>query len=472
MATFKEQTNALFGDVAALIAESKEFDEAFLLGKWLCQHLWKNPCGIYRDDNIENLLFDKLPQLNIKPQRTSTGEIHIATTVYAGGGHTNLMRRYVASRKAQNNIAVLVASPKKHYAEDAFGCNVIRLQSIEQLERISESASLIAAHNRAVLYIHPDDLETALAIKAAKAINPALRVTFVNHSDHVFSVGFSDTDLVAEISGYGWSLRQSRQSEQKSVFVGIPLSEHHLESSTGKQALTAASSYKFKPNGKHSLPKLLAEVLKKSPSFELTVVGAKFLDIWWWPIRLRYRRRTTFLKHMPYTGYLTLLAKCKIYIDSFPVTGGTAFPEALMSDKAVIGISEGMSGYSPADDLKVGFDEFVSHCANLYDNPKQNAQIAARQKCREYLDADQVGDRLNTILASDNPNFTAPEFVAKPQSPVFEYSWQQEGKLLLSFRPWKKLSKTTQKRLLKVLKQVFPKQNFWVYRAQHWLTRL
>lgn len=469
MTPLKEKAASLFADVAALVADSEDFNEAFLLSKWLCQHLWKNPCGIYRDDRIENELFNKLPKLNPQLQEIDTDEIHIATTVYAGGGHTNLMRHYIATRKLENRITMLVASPKKDYAEAAFGSDAMRLQSTTLLERISELAALTASHKRAVLYIHPDDLETALAVKLAKTINPALRVTFVNHSDHVFSVGFSEANFVAEISGYGWSLRRDRQSEANSIFVGIPLSEHSLSGSTSAQALTAASSYKFKPNGKHSLPKLLAQVLKACPHFELTVVGAKIADVWWWPVRLKYRRRTTFLKSLPYAEYLALLAECKIYIDSFPVTGGTALPEALISGKPVIGISEGMSGYSPADDLKISIDKFVPQCIDLYENPEQSEQITARQQCRKHLNSNQVAERLNATLTSDNPHAAIPEFVTKKQPPVFEHSWQQEGKLLLSFRPWKKLSKQNQKRLLKALKQAFPKQVFLAYRVQHLL---
>ena len=471
MTSLKAKTASLFDDVAKLIADSDNFDDAFLLAKWLCQHLWKNPCGVYRDDSIENALFNKLPTLHLQPSETHIDEIHIATTVYAGGGHTNLMKRYVATRTLQNRVALLVVAPKKDYATRAFNCDVMSLTNTKLLQRINELAVLIAPHKRAVLYIHPDDLETALAIKLAKTMNPMLRVVFVNHSDHVFSVGFSEANFIAEISGYGWSLRQNRCTETQSVFVGIPLSGHKPNNATKTQALTAASSYKFKPNGKHSLPRLLAQVLKASSDFELTVVGAKLTDVWWWPLRLKYRRRTTFLKSLPYPDYLALLTKCKIYIDSFPVTGGTAFPEALISDKSVIGISEGMCGYSPADDLKVGIEEFVSQCIDLYRNPEQSKQITARQQCRKYLHTDPVGERLNATLTSDSPQTTPPDFVTKKQPAVFEHSWQQENKLLLSFRPWKKLSKQSQRSLLKALKKAFPEQVFLAYRVQHLLTK-
>ena len=45
------------------------------------------------------------------------------------------------------------------------------------------------------------------------------------------------------------------------------------------------------------------------------------------------------------------MGKADVYVDSFPITGGTAFPEALLNGKLVAALKNPFQGYSPVDEL-------------------------------------------------------------------------------------------------------------------------
>ena len=80
-----------------------------------------------------------------------------------------------------------------------------------------------------MLHIHPNDVACAVAVRFAKRLHPAIEVCFINHADHVFSVGIGAADRVFEISTYGWGLRPMRGTEATSSFIGLPIKKPRLK---------------------------------------------------------------------------------------------------------------------------------------------------------------------------------------------------------------------------------------------------
>jgi hypothetical protein len=67
---------------------------------------------------------------------------------------------------------------------------------------------------------------------------------------------------------------------------------------------------------------------------------------------LKMGKRAVFHKRMAYQDYLACMKQASVYVDSFPLTGGTAFPEMAIKGLPSFGILSGAHGYSPADQLK------------------------------------------------------------------------------------------------------------------------
>ena len=107
------------------------------------------------------------------------------------------------------------------------------------------------------------------------------------------------------------------------------------------------------------------DLMKNNNNVRFTLVGPQFFDFWWMKLRFKYPRRLNLRKRVPYNLYEDLFLNADLYIDSFPMTGGTALPEARSFGVAVTGLLTGSSGYSPTDQLKS--DNFFSLCDSLSD---------------------------------------------------------------------------------------------------------
>lgn len=427
---------------------------ALALSEWLATFLWKNPTGIYRLDELETGLLAHCRPLSLPADHEPADdtELHIATEVYAFGGHTSLMRQLIHTGPG-NARALITGMVDPAIAATRLGLPVDRIElldpSADKWQRMSLLAQAMSRHRHVILHIHPNDLVAALAVRRLKQHAPRTRVLFVNHADHAFSVGIGAADRVLEISRYGWSLRARRGTESRSTFLGIPIPQPqpvppsaegidaNNEPAGTVRLLSGGSAYKYKPVEGMSLPSTFGKLLRQHPAFQVTVIGPSKRDWWWWWLRSRQPTRFHLTPLMPKDAYLSLLSTCTVYVDSHPLLGGTAFPEALMRGCRIAGIRGLAWGYSPADELCSTSEEgFLRQCEALARNePEALAhQERVREKCIVDHDPQRVRSRLTHALVNDAllPAPTSP--VPEPNADNTERAWQRRGEVSLPSR--------------------------------------
>ncbi|MGL5667305.1 MAG: hypothetical protein ACRDD9_14345, partial [Shewanella sp.] len=85
----------------------------------------------------------------------------------------------------------------------------------------------------------------------------------------------------------------------------------------------------------------------------MQVIGAKPMwDYWWWCSKLKCGGRLILSKSLPYEEYLKVTGNAKLYIDSHPMPGGTAFAEQFLQGRLCTGLKSYFKGYTPAEMLK------------------------------------------------------------------------------------------------------------------------
>ena len=336
-----------------------DFKDVMRWGEVYGHILYTNQAGIYRDDDFERLLVSRCTneyQLifeQVKPLK----ELHVISAPLATGGHTRLMERIIALRECGD---VLITRPILDVESKLrLPCDTKIHQKMQGFS-LEELIEIVAKYKTIFLHINPDDLLASVAVGVVKNLT-GNQVIFVNHADHVFSFGFLCADLVAEVSSYGFFLSQKKRVVASS-FLGIPLQldgfkkiESNTTSRRNKylEILSAGSPLKYKPSAALSFPKLAGRVLKEIPAARVTIVGPDvWLDWWWWLIKLRNPFRLRILKSMPYDKYVSALTCADIYLDSLPMTGGTALPEVRSKGIPVSGLLSGSSGYTPFDATK------------------------------------------------------------------------------------------------------------------------
>lgn len=435
----------LVNDVLDRLRAEQDITCAFALAEWLATLLWKNHSSIYRLDELETILLAKLPpvpQAHTAPADAKDLEIHLATEVYRSGGHTPLMANLI--EQADRPVEVLLSRMTNiELAAQALGMPPERVRSIGQpshpVNRVHALTQALLRGTRVIASIHPNDVLGAVAMRMAKAVNPNLSIGFMNHADHVFSAGIGACDHVFEISAYGWGLRQARGTTTQSSFVGIPIrprAPQHTAMSPSDgvpRLLTGGAPYKFRPLPGLSLPPVLAELMKRNPSAQLTVLGPKSRDWWWWQLRVAFRHRATIRQALPKERYQQLLMACSIYIDSHPIPGGTALPEALMAGCNIAGLRGVVWGYSCADELlDTHRDAFLASCARLLARDQQALarQQDMRARCAEWHAPELVRRRLDASwsgLRQIPPMDTS--LIPPPSDRPLERRWLLAGKL-------------------------------------------
>jgi len=435
-----QRLQAFLGQALTRIELTPELEEAIAIGQWISTYLWKNNHGLYHWDALEERLTSKVhaalgndQSTSQRTEPTERTELHVATEVYAFGGHSSLMRQLVQQGTPHAIDVLVTGTDAVANTASCLGIPPSRVLKVPRadtaLDRIRHTLNAMRAYQQLVLHIHPNDLETALAVRLLKAELPDVRVHFVNHADHAYSVAIGAANRVLEISQYGWALRSQRDSLERSSFLGIPIQisadlepKHPTDSD---KILTGGASFKFQPVGKRSLPSALATMLQRE-KISLDVIGPKKGDWWWWPLKARFPTRVKIHRMLPKEQYQKLLKNCSLYIDSYPLPGGTAFPEALMRGCKVSGMLGLVWGYSPADELLASTPEdFLAQCKALVlnDPEQQIRQDQARAKCIQYHAPQHVRRRLDEVMSTDRLIQPPPSPLPPPSTQSWAQSW-------------------------------------------------
>jgi hypothetical protein len=381
---------SVFDDIARAIVVEPDLSRALRLAEIYGNLLWFADVGVYDAAAVEVDLIARCKAGYVcAPSHASTLSetriLHVITEPFLSGGHTRLMEKLAGMTGGAVDLLITgkasaaAAQRVSNYVEKVF-----RINASEPVEKVREIADVVAAYQKVVLHIHPDDIYTVAAcgVVADKA---GLDVYFVNHADHVFSFGCSVADYYFELSSYGKRLDGLKAIKGRKSFLGIPIeiaaSVAHrpfmpsLQDSL--QFITAGSDIKFKPVKGLSPTHLLDRVLSDYPNSKMLVIGSDIKTAyWWWPLKLKFRSRFSVAKTLPFAEYNEAVKSADFYIDSYPIPGGTAFAEQYIAGRRCIGLVSPQQGYSPADLLKrPSVDEVMDTIAAYQPSPDILAKI-------------------------------------------------------------------------------------------------
>lgn len=368
-----------FHEVADLIKSEglskNSMEDLIEWGEAYGRFLYTNYADIYRDDDFENELMSRIDC--IAP--TSKNEIqhkvlHVISQAYNTGGHTRLLEKIILGGEKGDILITRNESSSEIKEAARINCTVFERK---QGFSVSELIDIFSQYRCIYLYLHPDDLR-AFSVAGACRKN-GVKVVMVNHADHVFSFGFNCVDEVAEVSLYGLKLTKERRNIA-SGFIGIPLSNSEFSEikscNSGKtiSLLSGATSLKYKPSVTGSFPEFAIDLIRKTNNINVTVIGPNLRkDFWWWKAKFHCGKRLKIYKKLSYNSYIDKVNHADLYVDSFPMTGGTGFPEVRGNNIVVSGLACGSSGYTPCDGLKYhSKDELIENIVQFSKYKKES----------------------------------------------------------------------------------------------------
>lgn len=347
-----------------IISYKKKVKEKIELIKECGSMLWENNIGLYNLNDLESEIIKEVGEGFIPGNFKITNKnVFVITIGYLSGGHTRLMENL--SDMLDNECDLIITGTVDQKLKERFlkyfkKTYEIPTYNIIDLSEIYRLSDILSQYKNIILNIHPDDLCSVIAVGILKK-NVKNCIHFINHADHVFSFGATVADIWYQISEYGAKIDEQRNLKGRTSFLGIPvtnIAEEKLGSTSFKYedvrfVITAGSANKFKPHKSFSLIKKIPDILTQFSNAKFIVVGTDIVfSPWWWWVFLKYRDRMQFYKTLEFSDYISLMNKADIYLDSFPIPGGTAFVEQYLSGRRCAGFISPLQGYTPLEAVK------------------------------------------------------------------------------------------------------------------------
>jgi hypothetical protein len=314
------------------------------------QYAWFHPTGVLASWDLEKNLADisrtqRPNKCGRNRERVAAPRkiLHVLSEVYALGGHTRLVWRWIRADALRMHSVVLtrqmeseVPAPLR-FAVEATGGRIHFLDRREGgiLARSRALRSLAGEFDHVIVHTHPWDVVPPIAFIADEE-RPAL--TLMNKDDHVFWLGATMADQVAQMRPAGSLLCQQRRGIPASRCRMLPLPlevpQEPLCRQEARRAigvaddalvlLSVASPYKYETTGKHFTETLLP-LLQEFPKAILFVLGPEASGPW----QLAADQCGGRLRAVGRRGDAALFYNAAdIYLDSFPLNSLTSVLEA------------------------------------------------------------------------------------------------------------------------------------------------
>ena len=440
---------------------SRNLNDALVLLRLYARLNWDNISGHFANEKLEASIYDKWKESPLNsPQATipKMDFLHIATQTHAQGGHSRLLWRLSGGLSAYGTQALLLTDFRKSNDIPEFPGPITRLKA----KPAACAAAIVAASKAAwtiLLHIHPDDSAAAFAARVLRA--QGKRVLFVNHADHVFNLGPGAADVVLEICMTGWKTTHDRRAARAQSFMGIPITDEdasmpdHTAPREGP-IVSMGGSGKFRPTPGLSFPDFLMELLPQVAN-DVILIGPSHKDDWWKKVTNAYPGRVHLRGLLPPSEVKDILKSASCYVDSFPLDGGTAYPQA-----AAMGVpcfapnASDASGVSPSEELRFETVDALQAALTSYLNGGAypfDMESVQKRLMRDFSNF-AVSER---VLSAVRDHLVLPLDYLPPlgrrDSDYNARRWVDQNKVELPKRIWRGLSTMARLRLHRSIRQ-------------------
>ena len=339
--------------------------EAVALAQAACHWSTRRHPGRLADVALERLLHDTGRRLvpgrpgDHRPAATADEVrrvLHVATEIYATGGHTRVIERWIERDHRRSTLLLLghdAPLPESTAAAARrSGTAVVRTPAeTPPLERAAHLRALAALHDLVVLHVHPDDVVPALAFADPVGRPPVL---LFNHAGHQLWTGVAAVDVVASL----WApderacvVRRGVPSE-RSLPLPLPAAARRLPERDAARAqlglapdalvlLSVGTGYKVAGTLEPTFSGLARALVDADPRIHLLSAGPA-PEHGLLPVHDRIRPLGIVADLAP------LLAAADLLLDTWPISGATA-----LLDAAAVGLPAISLG-DPSPDADAG----------------------------------------------------------------------------------------------------------------------
>lgn len=377
-----------FLSMARKVVFAKSLEKKCNLAQKAADFAVSHVTDIYSSDIIEAPFLELAQTIHLplaapyKPQTI----LHVMTEAYVTGGHTRCVERW-AQNMSEYKHSCVVLNQQAELPEQLFkimqasGGEFFRYPVAQpMIEKAKELRQLASAYQYVVLHIHMNDPTALIAFGTKEFQRP---IIFFNHADHIFWLGVSIADCVADLTKFGHNITCQQRGAVKSEILGIPCDSSEIltiDKKSGREKLgiplnqkiifSSGSENKFIPLKRPDFSDIITDIIHENKDVVFYIAGVKENKIFWpkllkkFPNNLIIKGYLHYLQEFPY-----YLAAADLVIDSYPVGGGTALNDAIRAGKPVITLNKGSDSYKIAAGVN-SYAEFLDRVNRILNDPK------------------------------------------------------------------------------------------------------
>jgi hypothetical protein len=329
--------------------------------------------------------------------------LHVTTQVYATGGHTRVLERWIERDRTRRPTLLLLRQedPLPDSLRDACsaaGAATVAAPPGDLLQRARDLRALACHHDAVVLHVSPFEVVVALAFADPSGRPPTI---LFNHASQHLWAGVGAVDVLASL----WQLdaddavaRRGVPAE-RSLVLPLPATPRPLPARAAARAqlglppdapvlLCAASPYKLDPVLEPSFHDVVAALVTELPDVHVLVAGPA-PDSGLVPDHPRARA----LGPVPDIG--PLLAAADLLLDSWPASGATMMLDAAAAGLPCLALGGGDPSVALVRPPAGLFDGTVTNAGDLPELVAATAALLGDEPRRRAL-----ADRVRTYAAT------------------------------------------------------------------------
>lgn len=305
--------------------------------------------GYWSSGTLEQVYLDCAKQIpDVKCHPIEKNYLHVLTQCYCTGGHTRVVERWINSSPSDEVHSVILLNQEEEKVPDWLLKAVerhngffIQLNEPNQINRAAKLREVASHYSKVILHVHMNDGTPIIAFGVESFTSP---VIFYNHADHVFWLGASIADIVADIRF------NTKSTEYRNVndatFVGIPPAINSCERKRDEfvrddikkelaiedkfTIITTAGQSKLLPFESIDYVQFLLPLIQKNDNVIVLVIGAQKESKYWKNAFSQSKGRIVALGEIrDKDRYENLLQVADLYLGSLPFASFTAMKDAV-----------------------------------------------------------------------------------------------------------------------------------------------
>lgn len=337
------------------LKEKKNEETKLSLAMYASTYATFHNTGYFTSSILENIFMEygqniKIDLSNINYKKNTF--LHVMTEGYLIGGHTRVVERWIENAPSNQKHSVVLIQPNssdlmtlKNNIKMKNGDYIQFDNKLDIKQKAIDLRKIGMSYEFIILHTHMDDPTAIIAFGTKDFTRPIL---FYNHASHLFWLGKNISDLVLDIEKDD-EVTKVKRDISNTYFLGVPSKEINLTTPDKinlrkklklpidkKIIVTSGGQAKYRTICGNSFIDYLKEIVNENTY--CYVIGVEATEEWK-NIEKISQGHIKPLGHINFDdGYLDYLSAADLYLDSYPLCGGTATIDAISAGTPILSL--------------------------------------------------------------------------------------------------------------------------------------